>query len=204
MPVYEQSYISTTKADFRPRSLVWMRIAWRGITQAWRKSGSASCWRFAWHRSLSWRSDLPGGQYRVLEFFGFNLSEFRDIFGHQRKFYYNFSSCNSFPVSSLPVLLERSDLRRPAHQSADLYLSKPIMRLDYLFGKAASRCSSCNLVSMNPCLLLVFLYAFFNTNVSYITQNGRLIFPHRAVGACLRDSVDGADSGDFLHNPGHG
>lgn len=177
MPVYEQSY-AHYEGNYRPRSLTWMLIGWRGIVYVWRKK---------WFRLVLTLSLTPfifmtlrlylAANLEVLNYFNFNLRDVRDILDINDTFYYRFLITQSFSCFIMAILtgadLIASDRRTKA---LTLYLSKPITRLDYLFGKASTALFFLYLVSMIPCLVLVFLYAFFNENWSYLTQNVQLLF----------------------------
>lgn len=177
MPVYEQSY-SHYEGTYRPRSLAWTLIGLRGIVHAWRKK---------WFRLVLamclWPFLLMAGRLylasnlNVMNYFGFNPQLVKDIIDIDSTFYYRFLKLQLFPCFIMTILtgadLISCDRRTKA---MTLYLSKPITRLDYLFGKASTALFFLYLVSLIPCLTLVYLYAFFNDNWMYIVQNKRLIF----------------------------
>ncbi|MBN2326629.1 MAG: ABC transporter permease subunit [Candidatus Omnitrophica bacterium] len=177
MPVYRQTY-SHYEGSYLPRSLAWTLIARRGILHAWRKK---------WFRFVLIACLFPflvmvmrfylAANLDVLNYFGFDPGSVRDILDIDITFYYRFLIMQSF-ACFIMVILTGSDLiasdRRT--KALTLYLSKPITRLDYLFGKASIALFFLYLVQMIPCLTLVFLYAFFNEDWGYITGNIQLIF----------------------------
>lgn len=177
VPVYEQSY-SHYEGTYRPRSLVWTLIAWQGIVNVWRKK---------WFRIVLTMCHAPflimalrlylASNLDVLKYLGIEMRAVRDILNIDNTFYYRFLKIQLFPCFIMAILtgadLISSDRRTKA---MTLYLSKPITRLDYLFGKASTALAFLYLVTMIPCLALMYLYAFFNDNWMYIVQNKQLIF----------------------------
>ncbi|MGC9326023.1 MAG: ABC transporter permease [Candidatus Hinthialibacter sp.] len=177
MPVYRQTY-SHYEGHYLPRSLAWTLIARRGILHAWRKK---------WFRLVLIACLFPflvmvmrfylAANLDVLNYFGLDPRSVRDILDIDLSFYYKFLIMQSFACFLMAILtgsdLISSDRRTKA---LTLYLSKPITRLDYLFGKASIALFFLYLVQMIPCLTLVFLYAFFNEDWGYLTQNIQLIF----------------------------
>lgn len=113
----------------------------------------------------------------VLKYLGIEMRAVRDILNIDSTFYYRFLRIQIFPCFIMAILtgadLISSDRRTKA---MTLYLSKPITRLDYLFGKGSVALAFLYLVTLIPCLTLMYLYAFFNDNWMYILQNKRLIF----------------------------
>ena len=177
MPVYEQTY-THYEGEYRPRSLIWTVIAYRGIVQVFRKKRfrlALFCCLgpfFAMLARLYLAANLE-----LLNYFGFNSRDVRDILDINHTFYYRFLRIQLFPCFIMTILtgadLISSDRRTKA---LTLYLSKPITRLDYLMGKASISLFFLYLVSLIPCLALMFFYAFFNENWSYLTQNTQLIY----------------------------
>ncbi len=175
MPVYEQTY-SHYEGEYRPRSLAWTLIARRGIIQTWRKK---------WFRIILMFCLAPfiimtlriylASNMELLNLLEFNTSAVKDILNIDEKFYHTFLLIQSFPCFLMTLFtgadLIASDRRTKA---LTLYLSKPITRLDYLFGKASIPCFYLYLVSMIPGLFLMFFYAFFNENWMYLWENRQI------------------------------
>jgi len=182
VPVYEQTY-THYEGVYRPRSLAWLIIAGRGIRKVWKAKG----FKFPLFFSLSVflisavRIYLAAN-LDLLQYMGFPREMVEDILVIDASFYHDFLMLQStipgiFACFLMTLLSGSSVIAIDKRTKAlALYLSKPISRLDYLFGKGAIVLFYLYLVTLIPALLLMFLYAFFNENWYYLWANRELIF----------------------------
>lgn len=171
MPVYEQSY-SHYEGIYRPRSLAWTVIARRGIGSIWYSKGSRGLLIFCLAPFLLYAIRVYlAANLDLLRFMQFNLNQFEDVLEMNDRFYYTFLLIQAFPCF-LMTLYAGSDLIASDRRSKalTLYLSKPLTRLDYLFGKGAVLLFYLYLVTLIPSLVLAFLYAFFTENWGYLAR----------------------------------
>src|SRR5262249_23582417 len=66
-----------------------------------------------------------------------------------------------------------------------IYLSKPLMRSEYIAGKFAILFSFLTLVTFVPAMLLVFLKVMFDGNVTFL-QNNLFLLPAITIGSLLQ------------------
>jgi len=176
VPVYEQTY-RHYEGVYRPRTLIWTIIAGRGVRRVWQTK---------WFKAVLLFGLLPfvvralqiylSVNLELLQWMGFQTRQLQEILTINDEFYLNFLHSEMFACFLITLIagadLISSDRRTKA---LTLYLSKPITRLDYLFGKGAVALTYLYSVTLIPALLLVFLYAFFHENWGYLWEQRILI-----------------------------
>lgn len=176
MPVYEQTY-RHYEGVYRPRTLIWTIIANRGIRRVWQTK---------WFKAVLFFGLAPflikavqiylSVNLELLQWFGFQTRQIQEILAVNDSFYLTFLQSEMF-ACFLITLIAGADLisadRRT--KALTLYLSKPITRLDYLFGKGSVVLTYLYSVTLFPALFLMFLYAFFHEDWVYLWDQ-RLLF----------------------------
>ncbi|MDX9753581.1 MAG: ABC transporter permease subunit [bacterium] len=172
MPVYEQTY-KHYDGEYRPFAIAWMVIAASGIKRLWSSRGI----KFLLFVSLALFFVNIGRLYLAankdaLTFFGLANDKVQEVISIDAKFYQTFLYWQTF-FGFLVALFTGSsqialDRRR---KTLALYLSKPMSKLDYLFGKAAIVFFYLSLVTLIPALLLMVLYAMFSDDWMYLLHN---------------------------------
>ncbi|MEW6237888.1 MAG: ABC transporter permease subunit [Candidatus Omnitrophota bacterium] len=175
MPVYEQSY-SHYAGAYRPRALSWSVIAMKGIGHLLKEKG----FRILMFVSLFVFFILSIQLYlsanaELLKWMGIR-EELTDFLKVNERFYYNFLQSQQFFCFLLPLVFGADLIAQDRRTKAlALYLSKPITRLDYLFGKGAIVLFYLYLITLVPGLFLMFLHAFFTEDWGYLSSNVSLM-----------------------------
>jgi len=177
VPVYHQTYAHYT-GRYLPRNILWTLIAQSGLKHTWRKKGFRILLMISSVQFLiqSFRIYMAANS-DLLKYLGFNNPhEFQDILAINDTFYYHFLNVQIF-FCFLITLVAGADIISADRRTKALvlYLSKPLTRLDYLFGKGAVVLFYLYVVTLLQALLLMFLQAFFTDNWSYLTGNTQLI-----------------------------
>jgi ABC-2 type transport system permease protein len=176
VPVYKQTYTHYS-GTYLPRAVAWMIIALSGIKHAWRKKGV----KFFLFVSLFIFLNLTARIYiaansELIQYLGINPHDLIRFLEIKESFYMNFLQIQQYLCFLLTVIIG-SDLISADRRTKALilYLSKPISRLDYLFGKGAILLAYLYGITLFPAWLLMFLYAFFTDNWNYLFSNVALI-----------------------------
>ncbi len=172
LPVYKQTYRHYT-GTYYPRAVAWWIIASRGLKRTWSGKG----FRFLLLVSLAVFLVNVIRIYMVsnmelLRYMGFQPDQFREILEIDDKFYFTFLRIQYF-FCFLVTLYVGTDIISADRRTKALvlYLSRPLGRIDYLFGKGFVVLFFLYCISLFPALLLMFFYAFFNDNWQYLVDN---------------------------------
>ncbi len=171
MPVYQQTYSHYT-GEYRPRGLAWTVIAWKGIRKLVKAKGFriSMIFSFAVFLVLTVQLYLNANK-AMLELFQVPNELTRYLVVNEELFF-NFLNSQKFFCFLLPVIfccdLIAGDKRTKA---LALYLSKPISKLDYLFGKGAIILSMLYIITIVQALLLMILHASFTENWGYLIDH---------------------------------
>jgi len=168
VPVYEQTY-RHYEGVYRPRTLIWTIIASRGIRRVWQTKWFKMVLFFCLAPFLIRAIQIYlSVNLELLQWMGFPAQQVEELLAIDDLFYLNFLQSQMFACFLITLIagadLIASDRRTKA---LTLYLSKPITRLDYLFGKGAVALTYLYGVTLIPALLLMFLYAFFHEDWGY-------------------------------------
>ncbi len=174
MPVYKQTYRHYSGVYY-PRAAGWLVIAMRELKRRWSSKG----FRFLLVVCLIvffvnlFRIYLVSN-IELVKFFGFNIEQFERILNIDEKFYFDFLRLQNYILFLFLVTIVvgsdsiASDRRTKA---IVLYLSRPLGRLDYLFGKGSVILFYLYCITLFPAWLLMFFYAFFHDNWQYLVDN---------------------------------
>jgi ABC-type transport system involved in multi-copper enzyme maturation permease subunit len=175
MPIHDQSYrrYAGTRAALG-RS--WTVIAWAGIRNMIRKRAFIGLMLFAWVPfivravQIYIASNFPQAQMLAPD-----AKMFRDFLEQQDFFVF---------VTTIYVGagLIANDRRANALQ---IYLSKPLLRAEYIAGKAAVLFTFLILVTLVPAILLLFLQVMFAGSFAFVKAN-LFLFPAITVGSMLQ------------------
>ncbi|MGI6455009.1 MAG: hypothetical protein ACOX5R_05230 [bacterium] len=172
MPVYEQTY-QHYYGQLNPRSQTWMVITSMGIRQLWKEKMLKPIFYFSLLPVLLWTGRIYiSANADLLEWLQIPSQVIAEVFTVDEEFFYNFLKVQQFFVFLL-TLRTGSDIiasdRR--HKALILYLSKPLSKVDYLFGKAMILMFYLYLITLIPAWLMMFLNALFTENWSYLIEN---------------------------------
>ena len=129
---------------------------------------------------------LPFVVYAVLIYFAANYPQTAQWFSPDAKMFRGFFQRQEFFVFVMTIYagagLIANDRRANALQ---IYLSKPLMRAEYIVGKAAVLFAFIMLVTFLPAILLLFLQVMFSGSFQFI-KNHLFLFPAITVAAVLQ------------------
>gem|GEM_PF-106495 len=172
MPVYKQTYRHYSGV-YHPRALAWIIIAMRGMKQVWFGKG----FKFLLLLSLApfivnlVRIYLVSNM-ELLRYLDFNPNHFKQILDINDEFYLNYIRIQHFFLFLMTLIVGADIIAADRRCKAlVLYLSRPLGRVDYLFGKGFVVLFYLYCISLIPALLLMFFYAFFNDNWQYLLTN---------------------------------
>jgi len=178
MPIYDLSYRHWPGVP-GPRSQRWVPITWAGLLPLLKKRAFLFwmflCWSpalvagvFIYLRVSALQGDLGLNAGGLLEANAFFFREF----AKWQLFLYMLTS--AFAGAGLIA----NDRRTNALQ---IYLSKPLRPVDYLFGKALTVAAALGLVTLAPSLTLYVLRAGLDRQGGYVTSH--LLLPFQIVAA---------------------
>ena len=129
---------------------------------------------------------VPFVVYAVLIYFATNYPQTAQWFSPDAKMFRGFFQRQEFFVFVMTIYagagLIANDRRANALQ---IYLSKPLMRAEYIAGKAAVLFTFIMLVTFLPAVLLLFLQVMFSGSLQFIGNN-LFLFPAITVAAVLQ------------------
>jgi ABC-type transport system involved in multi-copper enzyme maturation permease subunit len=179
MPIHDQSY-RRYAGQRAPLGRSWTVIAKAGVMNMLRKRMFIGLLLFAW---------LPFVVYAVLIYFAANYPQTAQWFSPYAKMFRGFFQRQEFFVFVMTIYagagLIANDRRANALQ---IYLSKPLMRAEYIVGKAAVLFAFIMLVTFLPAILLLFLQVMFSGSFQFI-RNNLFLFPAITVAAVLQALV---------------
>jgi ABC-type transport system involved in multi-copper enzyme maturation permease subunit len=176
MPIHDQSYRRYT-GHRAALGRSWTVIARAGVMNMLRKRIFIGLMVFAW---------VPFIVYAVLIYFAANYPQTAAWFSPDAKMFRGFFERQEFFVFVMTIYagagLIANDRRANALQ---IYLSKPLMRAEYIVGKAAVLFTFVMLVTWLPAILLLFLQVMFSGSLQFVKAN-LFLFPAVTVAAVLQ------------------
>jgi ABC-type transport system involved in multi-copper enzyme maturation permease subunit len=178
MPIHDQSYRRYRGGRVTPgRS--WTVIAWAGIREMIRKRTFLGLMIFAW---------LPFVVRAVQIYIASNYPQ-AAMLAPDAKMFRDFLDQQAFFVFVVTIYagagLIANDRRANALQ---IYLSKPLMRAEYIAGKAAVLFTFLLLVTFVPAMLLLLIQVLFAGSFAFLEAN-LFLFPAITVGTLLEGLV---------------
>ena len=176
MPIHDQSYRRYGGSKASPGS-AWSVIARAGIMTMIRKRAFIGLLLFAW---------LPFVVRAVQIYVAANYPQTETFLAPDAKMFRQFLDQQDFFVFIMTIYvgagLIAADRRANALQ---IYLSKPLMRSEYIAGKAAVLFTFLMLVTWLPGILLLFLQVMFKGSFTFMKAN-LFLFPAITVATLLQ------------------
>lgn len=175
MPIHDQSYRRYGGGRTMP-GRAWTVIAWAGIMTMVRKRAFLGLLLFAWLPFLGYAGQIYfTANYSQIAMFAPTAETFRHFLEWQDLF--------GFPITIyVGAGLIANDLRANALQ---IYLSKPLMRSEYIAGKAAVLLAFLLMVMLVPGLLLLVFQVLFAGSFEFLRKN-LFLFPAIIVASLLQ------------------
>jgi ABC-type transport system involved in multi-copper enzyme maturation permease subunit len=175
MPIHDQSYRHYGGAK-APVGRSWTVIAWAGIKTLIRKRAFMGILIFAWVPFVVRLVQLYlSSNFQQAAFFAPTADTFRQFLEQQ-----------DFFVFVITVYVGAGLIANDRRANAlQIYLSKPLMRSEYIAGKLAVLFSFLTLVTLVPALLLLFLQAMFAGNFLFV-KNNLFLLPAITVGSLVQ------------------
>ena len=175
MPIHDQSYRRYGGGRTTP-GRAWTVIAWAGVVNMIRKRAFMGLLIFAW---------LPFVVRAVQIYVATNFPQ-ASMLAPDAKMFRDFLAQQDFFVFIITIYvgsgLIATDRRANALQ---IYLSKPLMRAEYIAGKAAILFLFIMLVTWLPSMLLLFLQVMFKGSFEFLKAN-LFLFPAITVSTLLQ------------------
>jgi ABC-2 type transport system permease protein len=175
MPIHDQSYRRYGGGKTTP-GRAWTVIAWAGIRTMISKRTFLGLLIFAW---------LPFVVRAVQVYIAANFPQ-ASMLAPDAKMFRDFLEQQDFFVFIITIYvgagLIATDRRANALQ---IYLSKPLMRTEYIAGKAAVLFTFLMLVTWLPAILLLFLQVMFKGSFEFLRAN-LFLFPAITVATLLQ------------------
>ena len=178
MPIHDQSYRRYGGRRAMPGQ-AWAVIARAGITTMMRKRAFLGLLLFAWLPFLVRAVQIyVTTNYPQVAMFAPTAETFREFLEQQDFFVF-------IVTIYVGAGLIATDRRSNALQ---IYLSKPLMRTEYIAGKAAVLLAFLLLVTLVPALLLLLLQVLFAGSFEFLKKN-LFLFPAITVAALLQSLI---------------
>jgi ABC-2 type transport system permease protein len=175
MPIHDQSYRRYGGGKARPGQ-AWAVIARAGMMNMIRKRTFLGLLLFAWFPFLARAIQIyVTTNYPQVAMFAPTAETFRQFLEQQDFFVF-------IVTIYVGAGLIANDRRANALQ---IYLSKPLMRSEYIFGKAAILFAFLLFVTLVPALLLLLLQVLFAGSFAFLQKN-LFLFPAITVAATLQ------------------
>jgi ABC-type transport system involved in multi-copper enzyme maturation permease subunit len=175
MPIHDQSYRRYGGGKARPGQ-AWTVIARAGMMNMIRKRTFLGLLLFAWFPFLARAIQIyVTTNYPQVAMFAPTAETFRQFLEQQDFFVF-------IVTIYVGAGLIANDRRANALQ---IYLSKPLMRTEYIFGKAAILFGFLLFVTLVPALLLLLLQVLFAGSFAFLQKN-LFLFPAITVAATLQ------------------
>ena len=175
MPIHDQSYRRYAGGRTLP-GRAWTVIAWAGVRNMIRKRAFLGLLIFAW---------LPFVVRAVQIYVATNFPQ-ASMLAPDAKMFRDFLEQQNFFVFVITIYvgagLIASDRRANALQ---IYLSKPLLRAEYIAGKATILFTFIMLVTWLPSMLLLFLQVMFKGSFEFLRAN-LFLFPAITVATLLQ------------------
>ena len=175
MPIHDQSYRRYGGGKALPGQ-AWIVIARAGIMNMIRKRTFMGLLIFAWFPFIARAIQIyVTANYPQVAMFAPTAETFRQFLEQQDTFVF-------FVTIYVGAGLIASDRRANALQ---IYLSKPLMRTEYIFGKAAILFAFLLFVTLVPALMLLVIQVLFAGSFAFLKKN-LFLFPAITVAAVLQ------------------
>jgi ABC-type transport system involved in multi-copper enzyme maturation permease subunit len=162
MPIHDQSY-RRYGGQRAPVGRSWTVIARAGIMNMIGKRIFIGMLLFAW---------LPFIVHAVLLYFAANYPVTAAWFAVDAKMFRSFFEWQDFFVYIMTVYIGAGLIANDRRANAlQIYLSKPLLRAEYIAGKAAVLFTFVMLVTFVPAMLLVFLQVMFKGSFQFLKDN---------------------------------
>ena len=178
MPIHDQSYRRYRGGKAMP-GRAWMVIAWAGIRNMIRKRAFLGLLLFAL---------LPFIVRAVQIYIAANFPQAR-MLEPDAKMFRDFLEQQEFFVFIVTIYVGAGLIANDRRANAlQIYLSKPLMRAEYIAGKAAVLFTFLLLVTWLPAILLLFLQVMFKGSFEFM-RNNLFLFPAITVASLLQTIV---------------
>lgn len=176
MPIHDQSYRRYGGGRTSP-GRGWTVIARAGIMSVVRKRVFLGVLIFAW---------LPFVVRAVQIYVAVNYPQTTQLLGPDAKMFRDFLKQQDLFVFFMTIYVGAGLIAQDRRANAlQIYLSKPLMRAEYIAGKAAVLFTFIMLVTWVPAILLLFLQVMFMGSFDFMRAN-LFLFPAITVSAILQ------------------
>ena len=176
MPIHDQSY-RRYSGGRTATGRAWTVIARAGIMHMLRKRAFIGLLLFAW---------LPFVVRAVQVYVAANYPQAAAILAPDAKMFRSFLEQQEFFVFIMTIYVGAGLIAQDRRANAlQIYLSKPLMRAEYIAGKAAVLFTFLMLVTWLPAILLLFLQVMFKGSLEFLKAN-LFLFPAITVAALLQ------------------
>lgn len=176
MPIHDQSYRRYGGGRATP-GRGWMVIAWAGIQQMIGRRAFLGVLLFAW---------MPFVVRAVQIYVSSNYPQVAAMLAPDPKMFRDFLDQQDFFVFIVTIYVGAGLIANDRRANAlQIYLSKPLMRAEYIAGKAAVLFLFLLLVTWLPAILLLFLQVMFKGSFEFL-RNNLFLFPAITLGAFLQ------------------
>lgn len=176
MPIHDQSYRRYGGSKASP-GRAWSVIARAGVMTMIRKRVFMGLILFAW---------LPFVVRAVQIYVAANYPQAATLLAPDAKMFRDFLSQQDFFVFIMTIYVGAGLIAHDRRANAlQIYLSKPLMRAEYIAGKAAVLFTFLMLVTWLPAILLLFLQVMFKGSFEFLRAN-LFLFPAITVAALLQ------------------
>ena len=175
MPIHDQSYRHYAGGKATPGKS-WTVIAWAGIRSLIRKRAFMGLLIFAWVPFVVRAVQMYiSANYPQAAILNPNAETFRQYLEQQ-----------DFFVFVITVYVGAGLIANDRRANAlQIYLSKPLMRSEYIAGKLAVLFGFLIAITFVPAMLLLFLKVMFDGNFTFLKQN-LFVVPAITIGALLQ------------------
>jgi ABC-2 type transport system permease protein len=175
MPIHDQSYRRYRGGKSIP-GRAWTVIAWAGIKQMSRKRAFMGLMLFAW---------MPFIVRAVQMYIAANFPQ-ASVLAPSAETFRQFLEQQDFFVFVVTIYVGAGLIANDRRANAlQIYLSKPLMRSEYIAGKAAILFSFLMLVTFVPAILLLFIQVMFAGTFTFM-KNNLFLFPAITVASLLQ------------------
>ena len=176
MPIHDQSYRRYGGGKAAP-GRAWSVIARAGIMTMIRKRVFMGMMLFGW---------LPFVARALQIYFASNYPQVEAVLAPDAKMFRDFLEQQNFFVFVMTIYVGAGLIAQDRRANAlQIYLSKPLMRAEYIGGKAAVLFTFLMLVTWLPAILLLFLQVMFKGSFDFLRAN-LFLFPAITIAALLQ------------------
>ncbi len=176
MPIHDQSYRRYGGGKAAP-GRAWAVIARAGVMTLIRKRVFIGMMLFGW---------LPFVVRAVQIYVAANYPQAATLLAPDAKMFRDFLEQQNFFVFVMTIYVGAGLIAQDRRANAlQIYLSKPLMRAEYIAGKAAVLFTFLMLVTWVPAILLLFLQVIFKGSFEFLRAN-LFLFPAITIAALLQ------------------